>query len=403
MKLSKHRISVRHLLMIVIGWAHCALLFSPIYALLLNFTNDTLTREVVIRNHLRGLLILIPVALSWFAARYLRNIFLYLLASIGICALNGFLFDTPVLIAPAVLLCFMRFYNRIRGEKHSLLDHPGYPAIGAFLVPAIATFFVERLNGVYQYLALLYMAVYFLLCFIHHDIARIDDYISVNRDMHNMPARRILRITTSILSAAAVLLALILLPPLIGNEFEVRYTPPPPKATTETVQPTPSPEPVLEEEKEDEELQMMPEVEPNPVLTAIMHIIEYAILIAVAVGVVFGSVYGILRLSRSFRTSFHDRGDFVENLEDDQLESVRTARRVRDRPRLLDRSPNAVIRRRYRRTILRAAKEPPQPWMSPAEAEAHAKLTGSAAEHLHTVYEKARYSPNGCTKQDLTE
>ena len=98
MKLSKHRISVRHLLMIAIGWVHCALLFSPIYALLLNFTNDTLTREVVIRNHLRGLLILVPVALSWFAARYLRNIFLYLLASVGICTLNGFLFDTPVLI-----------------------------------------------------------------------------------------------------------------------------------------------------------------------------------------------------------------------------------------------------------------------------------------------------------------
>ena len=76
---------------------------------------------------------------------------------------------------------------------------------------------------------------------------------------------------------------------------------------------------------------------------------------------------------------------------------------MRDRPRLLDRSPNAVIRRRYRRTILRAAKEPPQPWMSPAEAEAHAKLTGSATERLHTVYEKARYSPNGCSKQDLAE
>ena len=38
------------------------------------------------------------------------------------------------------------------------------------------------------------------------------------------------------------------------------------------------------------------------------------------------------------------------------------------------------VRRRYRRTVLRAAKEPPQPWMSPAEAEAHAKLSGDDAD-----------------------
>ena len=41
--------------------------------------------------------------------------------------------------------------------------------------------------------------------------------------------------------------------------------------------------------------------------------------------------------------------------------------------------------------------------MSPSEAEAHAKLTGDAAERLHRLYEKARYSPDGCAKQDLSE
>lgn len=44
-------------------------------------------------------------------------------------------------------------------------------------------------------------------------------------------------------------------------------------------------------------------------------------------------------------------------------------------------------------------KSRPRAWMSPAEAEAHAKLQNDA---LHIVYEKARYSEKGCTKDDLT-
>ncbi|MGN0479694.1 MAG: hypothetical protein ACI4GO_09695 [Hominenteromicrobium sp.] len=396
------RIPIRRLISVIIGWVHCALIFSPLYALILNFTNQELSRETVIENHLRGLLIIVPVMLSWFAARYLRNILLYLLSSAVIVIATMFLFDTPFMAAPAVLLCFLRLYNRLLGEKHSLLDNPAYPGLAAFLVPAVAVFFQERLNGVYQYLALLYMAVYFLLCFIHHGISRIDSYIGVNKDMRNMPARRIVRISTAILGAAFVIFAVILLPALIGNDIEFRYTPPPvSESQTQTVLPSASPEPV--EEEKDGELQMLPDVKPNPVMTVIMHIVEYAILIAVAVGAVFGVIYGALRLSRSFSKSFHDREDFVENLQDDRLETIREAKRTRDRPRFLDRSPNASVRRKYRKTILRAAKEPPQAWMSPAEAEAHARLTGGAAERLHTLYEKARYSPDGCTKQDAAK
>ena len=109
MKIKNRQIPIRHLLSVVIGWIHCAMICSPIYALILNFTNQEVSRETVIQNHLRGLLIFIPVVLSWLAIRYLRNILLYLLASIVICALPLFLFGTPVMIPPVVLLCFLRF------------------------------------------------------------------------------------------------------------------------------------------------------------------------------------------------------------------------------------------------------------------------------------------------------
>ena len=133
---------------------------------------------------------------------------------------------------------------------------------------------------------------------------------------------------------------------------------------------------------------------------AVFFFAEHSIvLIALAGGLIFGVIYGCIRISRGFKTSFVDRRDLVENLPEDERTTVRERAQKRDRPGFLDRSPTAAMRRKYRKTLLHAAKEPPARWMSPAEAEAHAKLQNDA---LHIVYEKARYSEKGCTKDDLT-
>lgn len=227
MMIRNRQIPIRRILCIVIGWLHCTLLIAPIYALILNFTNDILPRETVIRNHLRGLLIIVPIIISWLARRYLRNILLYLLASAAAVLLTVWLFDNPVMAVPAAFICFLRFYNRIIGEDRSLLDHPGYAGLAVFLIAPVITFFVERLDSIYQPLGLLYMAIYFLLCFTHHGIERIESYIDVNKDMHNMPARRILRISSALLAAAVVIFSVTLLPTLLNKDMEYRYTPPP--------------------------------------------------------------------------------------------------------------------------------------------------------------------------------
>lgn len=402
MMIRNRQIPIRRILCIVIGWLHCTLLIAPIYALILNFTNDILPRETVIRNHLRGLLIIVPIIISWLARRYLRNILLYLLASVAAVLLTIWLFDNPVMAVPAVFICFLRFYNRIIGEDRSLLDHPGYAGLAVFLIAPVITFFVERLDSIYQPLGLLYMAIYFLLCFTHHGIERIESYIDVNKDMRNMPARRILRISSALLAAAVVIFSITLLPALLNSDMEYRYTPPP-VSEEETSLSLPEEE-ILQDDTGQGDMMAAMDVEPNPILEAIFQILEYVLVIGFSILIVFGIIYGALHLSRMFRQSFQDRGDFVENLQDDELEAIRErARRIRDRPGLFDRSPNAVIRRRYRKTVLHAAKNRPQAWMTPCEAENHAGLTGDAIERLHNVYEKARYSPEGCTRQDFSQ
>ncbi len=59
------------------------------------------------------------------------------------------------------------------------------------------------------------------------------------------------------------------------------------------------------------------------------------------------------------------------------------------------------IRREYRRTIrtgMKKQKNHPAPWAAPAELEASA---GCSDHVLHRIYEKARYAPDPCTREDL--
>ena len=119
---------------------------------------------------------------------------------------------------------------------------------------------------------------------------------------------------------------------------------------------------------------------------------------ALAVGGIAALIlYGIYQIFKNFRSSYTDNRDVVQFLgnqeEEERLEGERRHRKIS----ALDFSPNAAIRRRYRKTILRGSKEKPEDWAAPAELEAGA---GIADETLHQLYEKARYSLEGCTPEE---
>ena len=163
MKIFKKQIPVRHILYVVLGWLHATMLCVPLYALVLNFVSESMTKDVILQNILRGFLILAPIALSWFAIKCLRRIFSYILASIGITVLTGFLFDSVLMAVVALFICFMRLYGRLHGESHSLFDHAGYAGLAVFAVPFLCSVFTDRADLIFQPVSLVFAAVYFVL------------------------------------------------------------------------------------------------------------------------------------------------------------------------------------------------------------------------------------------------
>ncbi len=424
MKLFGRSFPVRRPLYILLGWIHCTLLLAPIYTLVTeNFFRVEAPPEEMTMLQLRALLFIVPVALSWLAAHYIRRIVLYIPASALVCALTWFVFrtvnppalsssldsfDTEVIasvravipVIVTVVLCFLRMYGRIIHEDHSMLDHANFPGLLVVGAPMLVSFFVKEVNESFQHIGLLFVALYFLVIIGQKGIQRISGYVDTNRALANFPERRIVRLLSVILVTMIAVTAVISVPALLANDEVTRIELPKNTASAEPTA-TPAPEAPPSGGGQMDMMEGLGDAEPNPFFAAFFKILEYLVFAAVGVFVVVGVVVGVIHISRSFSSSYNDRGDFVENLQDDDVAALSFRRPKRDRPGILDRSPNAVIRRRWRKAVLRAKKDPPSPAMSPAEAEAHAGLAGEDAARLHLLYEKARYSETGADREDL--
>ena len=314
-----------------------------------------------------GLLSILPLAAADMGTQVCGKLVLYLPWSLACCGLAWLLLGHPAAAVPVALVCFFRGKNRLSEEPvESMMDRPSPPLTALALAP----FFYSALDGspLLQKLSLIWAALYLLLCAAYRGIQRLDHYLELNRGMAGLPARRIARTTGLALAGMLVLAAGLLLPALTLEDSYLRIDP------AEALQ---------------QEFGEPPKM--NPVVQFILG----AVLCVIGGG--FG-VYLLYLVIRNFRGTFVDQRDVVQFLgrDTEDEEEPLPQERVRG-PAVWDRSPNAQVRRKYRRAVLRSAKEAPPQWASPQEIETRAGLEDS---QLHRLYEKARYSQEGCTSQE---
>ncbi len=336
---------------------------------------------------LRGLLFCLPLALSGAAVRRLRRLWQFSVASVALSVGAALLLGHPGGGAVLLLCCLLRGRARVFEElQPSLLETPTlwvellYVAVfltGAFLRAPL----LERL-------AVLSAVLTLLIFFSHRGLSRLDRYLTLNRDVTGLPARRITRWAGGALLAALVLSMILLLPGALSVRGDL---------VLEVPQKTARSSSAYEEDFSD----------PMPASGAAalgeifggQEVREFhgePLFFAVAILCGALALAALVRLLRSFRGAFHDPRDTVQTLGREEGEEAVFLQRPR-RLSVLDRSPNGRIRRAYRRRVLRRKECCPVLWQTPSEIEESAAL---ADPELHALYEKARYGPVPCTGEE---
>ncbi|CCX37757.1 putative uncharacterized protein [Clostridium sp. CAG:1013] len=388
MKLIRRLGGWRELLLRAMGWLHCALLVALYYGTILRVI---LGEESLSWSVWRGLLIAIPFAAVDFAGEFSRKMWQFLLVGLVSCGLAWLLLGYPLAAVPVVVVCFFRGRNRIAEDPvESALDAPHLPLVLAVLLP----FVYSAMSGGarLQKVCFLWATAYLLLWGARTGLARIQRYLSLNQKMAGVPVKRIVRTTGLAVLAMVVFAGALLLPALLMEDgyFHIEEQ----KRQTQAVV-----------EMEETQVgnydipQWMKDMGENSSFKIPPFFTYFLIAVGVALAA-FALLYGVYLILRNFRGSFVDHRDVVQYLrgEEDQAETVQKEKRKR--PAFWDRSPNAQVRRKYRRTVLRLAQEQPPQWAAPQEIE---DQVGLQDQRLHALYEKARYSMEGCTIQESRE
>ena len=409
MKKKRHSLypNFRVFLLRLLGRLHCAVLVAiGCAAIFTLFGQKDIAPELAaafprlaaitpMQAYLRGLLFAVPITLSFYAVRLCPKLWQFLLCAIALCGLSWLLMGHPFGAIATAFCCIFRARARLAEEVvESGLDKPNFLGFSAFAVAFLISAVME--NPLLQRLSVFSAALYLLLCLCDRGLRRLDEYLRLNEAMYGLPKKRIQRIAGGALAVALILAAALLLPAAgrFSGEWTVDLTQ---RHSTSSVQTSqPEQEETVQPSAGASLAELFGDSKPLFQIPPIVSYLLYAVIVA---GLALLILFSVYRLILSFRRSFTDSRDQVQYLTGEREdEDERSAASAIKRPRVLDRTPNAVIRRRYRKQVLRAAKEPPRPSLTPQEVEAEA---GLSVPTLHALYEKARYGKEPCTNEDV--
>ncbi len=376
----KAKIKLRQLLLAVFPWLHVGFIAAPLFA----YAAFYIWEKDIVPAYFLGLSVVFPVAVTRLAILKIKNFFIYIIISL---ALSGLWFlINPLLGALVLLIALVRLAGRFRSGNKTVFDSPHYAGLAAFVLPFVFSA-ADDLPSL-QFIALLSALCYGFMTLVYISLKKLDNYITLNREMADFPQRRVSSTTMrTVLSVAAVIFAVSLVLLLVNFDFV---------SLPELTNPG--------DEVESEQLQKdgifgvydtdinLPQFE-----TGSLHInwnVLGKVLISVVAAVVIIALAVILRnLAQNFSASAlrNEEKDTIESIRDEEEELISEKRGF-----MPDFSPNAYVRRKYRKAV-RAKNYSPSPWQSPREIEAAA---GIDSEVIHHLYEKARYSKEGCSAED---
>ena len=403
----------------ITAWLHSVMLLAlPILIvfLFLHKGNDTLAYTL----YFKSFIILVPVAATDIAVLRTKNYRQYMLgnviillitaiASLALCLTGqpdvyGYV-QLVIIFIEIIVLFISRMQDRIRRNRYEqetsqaspgeitppgklLWNQPSFAFLIAFiLLYAIA---LNTASPSICNIALGSTIVYFFITLLHHFIDTSENYLFLNKDIHNVPARRIYRISSIMVELLAVLLLLTCIPALTSTK-QRQYR----DIRDVTFGSAVSFDQLMMSENMNNSSNM-PEMslddmlndgEPPKQLPEWVNYIVYVLTAIIFIVVAIVLIRQLRHALLDFEKQSSENDDLIEDLNDKD-----TFHRLRRPERSHDRSYAAQIRRKYRRMIRKHRKDTPYPSESPTEIETAAGLQEDVQmQELHDIYEQVRY------------
>ncbi len=386
-----------------------------------------------------GFLLLIPITASWLLLRRLKYLWLYLpiglaLSAIigitggGLCQLSGcnFLYSVPLTAAACAIISLVVFFihatSRIRladlkkdfiaahgynvpfdmkvWEVPTILNHPSPVHFIWFVVQYVLALVLK--NSLYWHFLFFMLLLDILVCFSFQYMNNFDRFVTENSQTANLPVSTMKQVHRILFSIALLLIVLFALPSIFFGQEPLA------NLRMEDVPIT-----FKQEENASGNLTLddlnygmpLPDIltesqeEHNPPVW-IGYVVRAVLLLMFAAALVV-LILSIIRAVRRANALFSETKEDEILFIDSETSDERTSIKRKKTPREGRFSINMQIRRKYKKTIRRATKGLPNRWATPLELEQNAQIADrDDTRQLHALYEKARYSESGCTKDD---
>ena len=138
------------------------------------------------------------------------------------------------------------------------------------------------------------------------------------------------------------------------------------------------------------------------ILMKIMDALSWVLVIGLVLFVVYKIAKKFYQLYLEFDMNSAENGDEIEKIYTVQSkEEKRQIKKQQTENLRWNRTPNARIRKHYKRRVLRELNETPKSFMTPEEIEAGISMEEEEKDNFHRIYEKARYGNVSCTKEEM--
>ena len=351
----------------------------------------------------RLVLLLVPVTITWFFMPRCKQMWQFFL-------LHGAMFVFPFLWTICaeeliftflflLLLTFLHFLEqRPNGSNFISLPMPWAAAIFLVILLLDTRWAYGSIVKPLMPLVGAELIVFFFYLFLDH----MGKFVELHRDNADMPLRQMERVNHGMLIAFLVILAIVIAILLlsqatqifdwIGNALEsaLRWI--------FSKFPAPNLEPDISVDQMTEmEFAAYQQSSYNRLIAFLFYLFFVVLLIAVTGFVIFL----LIRFLRSRLERVTDDSDKKESLLPERQTITKAARAGQEKVSWHDFSPSGQIRRFYIRTLRKAGKKKPfAASYTPTELEDAAGLSHDEHQTLHELYEKARYSKDGCTKEE---